>query len=659
MIYYFGNMKVGVLIIVFLISILSVPLFSQRDSIIRITKSIESSKERIQKWNSLTELSWRTGTLDDGIQYANLGIKDAKKHSFLKLEANIRNNLGIIYDYKGNYPLALKHFFKALEIQEEIGDKNGEAYSLSNIGLIYSNEKNWKEALKYHSKSLNIRKDIRLKSGVSSSMNNIGIVYLYQLKYDKALYFFKKSLEIDNQLKDSIALMDGYNNLGICYMNTERYDSALLYLKKSMELRSYFNDELGRLKALNNIATIYEKRGDLKLAKEHFLAVIEDAEELGSIESLAYCYAHLTDISLKENNFENAFKYQTLATRNQDKLTNLGNARKETEIALNYRFSKERELDQIRSQKKELELRKRQEKTRLLLIGTAAILTLIILFSVLLYKRYRRERLLSETIDLQRKMVQEKNEEILDSITYAQRIQRAILPDFQVLKKNLPQHFIYYLPKDIVAGDFYWLQEQDDWKFFAVADCTGHGVPGALMSVLCSNKLNLAVNAFKLNDPGEILNKTRELIIAELSNTDEEVKDGMDISLIAMNAVTNELKWAGANNNCWLISPVDGQLTEFKANKQPIGTHFTYEPFTTHIIPWKKGDLLYMYTDGFADQFGGQSGKKFKTKQFKDLLLANCQLPLDEQQKSIVNAFDSWKGTLEQVDDVTVVGIQL
>lgn len=261
------------------------------------------------------------------------------------------------------------------------------------------------------------------------------------------------------------------------------------------------------------------------------------------------------------------------------------------------------------------------------------------------------EEKLKETLN----EVEEKQKEITDSINYAKRIQEAILPSFDFIKTHLPNSFIYYQPKDIVAGDFYWAEKVDSDFFIAAADCTGHGVPGALVSVVCCNALNRTVNEFKLTDPGKILDKTRELVLESFSKSKEDIKDGMDISLVCING--NTVKWAGANNPLWYYQ--NNELKELKANKQPIGKTDNPEPFTTHTIELQKGDSLYLFTDGFADQFGGPKGKKFKYKQLEDLLVASNDLSINEQHLSLKNALNSWKGNLEQVDDICIIGIKV
>ena len=291
----------------------------------------------------------------------------------------------------------------------------------------------------------------------------------------------------------------------------------------------------------------------------------------------------------------------------------------------------------------------------LIQVGLAMLVVTFIFWNISFRKEVKLRVVAEEKLKETLNEVEEKQKEITDSINYAKRIQEAILPSFDFIKKHLPDSFIYYQPKDIVAGDFYWAEKVGDDFFIAAADCTGHGVPGALVSVVCCNALNRTVNEFKLSDPGKILDKTRELVLESFSKNEADIKDGMDISLISING--NVVKWAGANNPLWYYQNND--LKELKANKQPIGKTDNPDPFTTHTIELKKGDSLYLFTDGFADQFGGPKGKKFKYKQLEELLISTNQLSISSQHEALKNALNSWKGSLEQVDDICIIGIRV
>ncbi len=288
----------------------------------------------------------------------------------------------------------------------------------------------------------------------------------------------------------------------------------------------------------------------------------------------------------------------------------------------------------------------------------------IILGAYILWVYMKAKEKAEVQIEEQKAQIQESHEEIQASIAYAQRIQGAILPSNKIIAQKLPESFVLYQPKDIVAGDFYWMQELDSKIHFAVADCTGHGVPGAMVSVVCNNALNRAVKEFNENLPGGILDKTRNIVIEEFEKSEEDVKDGMDIALCAVKYTDNSNEWsgatleyAGAHNPLWIVR--DGELLETKADKQPIGKFHKQSPFTTHKIELIKGDLIYLLTDGFPDQFGGPKGKKFKYKQLKNLLLEIRDMSMSKQKGKIETVLRQWKGDLEQVDDICIIGVRV
>ncbi|WP_066758875.1 SpoIIE family protein phosphatase [Crocinitomix algicola] len=249
------------------------------------------------------------------------------------------------------------------------------------------------------------------------------------------------------------------------------------------------------------------------------------------------------------------------------------------------------------------------------------------------------------------------NEEILASITYAKRLQTAILPDDKKINRLLPNSFVLYKPKDIVAGDFYWMVEKDDFLYIAVADCTGHGVPGALVSMTCSSALNRSVKEFNLTEPALILDKCLSLIIETFESGDYTVYDGMDISLCRIDRKSNTLQFAGANNHLYYIT--NGEPKELKADKQSVSRFYADRSFTNHEIKFNSEDLFFLYTDGLQDQFGGPKRKKLMPHRVKSFLLENKDLPYEKQRERLVNAYEEWKGELEQIDDICIWGFRI
>ena len=310
-----------------------------------------------------------------------------------------------------------------------------------------------------------------------------------------------------------------------------------------------------------------------------------------------------------------------------------------------------------------------QKKFTIAAIFVALLIAILLFYS---YKSFIKQKKLGVIISKQKQEtedqrdaiqkqhveLEEKTKEITDSINYAKRIQEAILPPLSFVKENLPRSFIFYQPKDIVAGDFYWMEAEEDYSVFAAADCTGHGVPGAMVSVICSNALNRSVREFKLTLPGKVLDKTLEIVLEKFEKSEEEVKDGMDIALCTFEQKTGKLQFAGANNPLWIVRKDSNEIEEYKADKQPIGSYLKHVPFATHETILKEGDTAYIFSDGYSDQFGGKMGKKFKSINFKKLLISIHEKPMNEQCELIKKNFYDWMGHHEQLDDVCVIGFR-
>ena len=308
-------------------------------------------------------------------------------------------------------------------------------------------------------------------------------------------------------------------------------------------------------------------------------------------------------------------------------------------------------------------------------LTTGAVIALVILSGLILivFRSYNQKRKANEIISKQKEIVEHKNKEILDSINYAKYIQNALLPSEKVISDLQVDCFILFKPKDIVSGDFYWIHNNpstistENEVYIAAVDCTGHGVPGALVSVVGNNGLNRCVKEFGIHDTGRILDKLSELVEETFEKSENELKDGMDISLLkiksdtSMSADSNlvHVQWSGANNPIWVIKKDTQLLEEIKADKQPVGKFENRKLFITNQLSFKKGDRLYLFTDGYADQFGGPKGKKFKYKQLEELLLSTANLALKDQKQALEKAFDAWRGSHEQVDDVCIIGISL
>lgn len=634
-------------------------LGGQSDSVSGNNPNKGISDKKVDKLNNESQRLWENSAYTNALKYAKNALLLSRKTGYLKGEADAYNNIGIIHDYQGQYAESLSNYFKALPIQKKIKDEEGLSYTYNNIGLIYSNQGNYKEALKNYNLAVELRKKNNDHTGVSSTYNNIGILHMYAKDYEKALENYFASIKIDSAIHDMNGVGASLSNVGLVYMDLKDYKKAHEYFSKSLSIREQLNDKRGIANSCNNFGTLYQKQKKFKEAKEYLLKGLKIGKQLGSKDLIVYSYQMLYTIEEEIGNKAKAFDYYKLFVTYGDSIVNETNTKQQTEAEMQFKFDQQQAEERSKHEKQELINKQQKQRQYYILWTLVFIIAMILLFMWYLNKQRKIEKAQRIQINDQKQLVEKKNREILDSITYAKRIQTAILPPDKLVKEFLADSFVLYKPKDIVAGDFYWIEPLKGQIIFAVADCTGHGVPGALVSVVCHNALNRSVREFQLLDPAEILNKTRELILYEFQKSDEIVNDGMDISICSLNLDKRILEWSGANSPLWIIKQGEKEIVELKPSKQPIGQFMSYLPFQTTTIPLTKDDTIYLFSDGFADQFGGDLGKKMKAKRMKELFISIQDQTMNQQKKSIEAFFDDWKSNLEQVDDVCIIGLKI
>lgn len=584
------------------------------------------------------------------------------EHNLLNSLASALNSIGFIHNSQGEIPKALEYFHKSMKISKKIGKKDEIASNLINIGYIYKNQGDTSKALEYYNKSLKVYEEIGSKEGVAYNLHNIGVIYSNRGDTPKAMDYYLKSLELREEVGDKRGIANSLHTLGILFNRKGETSKALEYLYKSLKISEDMGSKRNTANTLGSIAKVLLNTGQVTEAKKHATRAMKLAQELGFPENIRNVTGLLSEIYAKENKGMLALEMYQLHILMRDSINNDRNLKASTKQEAKYEYEKQKAIDDLKNEKLIAIEKQEKEKQQILTIATAGSLGLVVIFLIFVFNRLRvtkKQKLVieeqKEIVEIAHHELEEKNQEIMDSITYAKRIQSAILPPDKVVKEYLQDSFILYKPKDIVAGDFYWMEQKNGKVLFAAADCTGHGVPGAMVSVVCNNALNRSVREHGLTDPGEILDKSREIVIQEFEKSDEEVKDGMDIALCSLEK--NILQYAGAHNPLWIIRK--GEVLETKANKQPIGKFDNKEPYTTHSFELQKGDSIYIFSDGYVDQFGGEKRKKFKVKAFRALLLSIQDKSMEEQKIIIDEVFDAWKGELEQIDDVCVIGVRI
>jgi len=503
----------------------------------------------------------------------------------------------------------------------ELQDTSMMTHSAFDLAYAYGDLNKFDLALRSY-REVMVYQLIKDDHSVSATYNNIANIHMKREMYDSALFYFSlaESEAILEHRNDGIAASNLY--LGQAYNKTKEYGKALFHCQKGIKI--FRDNNIIRRQDLcaSCITEAYRGLNDKANAYDALVFEIAIKDSIEKVSSVG-----------KLKNFQSEFQLKLESTRD----------------SLEFAY-----LDELNQTK----IDKQNNRNIFLFIGLA----LSLIFGAFILNRFRITRRQKSIIELQKVEVarqhfelQETHKEITDSITYAKRIQKAILPPHQVVSEVLGNAFVLYQPKDVVAGDFYFVEQSGEDVLFAAADCTGHGVPGAMVSVVCNNALKRSVHEFKLSKPSDILNKTRELVIEEFQKSNEEVKDGMDIALCKVNK--RKLMYSGAHNPLWIIR--DSEIIEFKGDKQPIGNFDAASPFTNHEIELISGDIIYVFSDGYVDQFGGENGKKLKAKNMRRIFLESAKLPIKSQREFLNSEMDKWMGDHAQLDDICVLGVKV
>ncbi len=588
--------------------------------------------------------------------------------------AEMLNNIGVIYQTIGEYEKAIEYFQDNLKIQEEIGDTVNIAASMTNIGNIYYYMGlDYPKALNYYEDALELFKAIGQQNHVANLYNNIGLVYRELNDNGKALENYRKALKIFIELNDKAGIATSQSHIGNIYLEGENYQMALRFSRNALNTYREIGQKSEIASSLRDMGQIYHKQGAYKEALDYLKQSLNMYLEMEKKKEVFDIYKDISDVYRKMGDYQSSLEYYDKYVELKDTTLKEKYLKQISELETKYETEKkERENELLKTktalQETELEAREAElKRSRILIFSFILGFVIISVFSVLLYRQYaakKRANILLEEQNIeirqQRDQIFQQKKEITDSIQYASRIQNALLPPSKELERRISDLFILYRPRDIVSGDYYWMNQKGEKTIIVAADCTGHGVPGAFMSMLGITFLNEIVNKDKLTSPDEILNKLRENVVDALHQTGQEgeAKDGMDIALSVIDMKQMQLEFAGAYNPLYLIR--DDEIRVFKADKMPIGIHREKEAsFTKHTIPIRKDDRLYMFSDGFVDQFGGSKGKKFMSKRFKEVILSIYKQPMKKQKEFLDKTLDDWRGNIEQIDDILVMGMHI
>ena len=616
--------------------------------------------------------------IDSAFVCGNIAFKNAKILKDSSILAETHMLLGYSLEAKGSYKAALQNFIIATDLFKKLKIKSKLAQCYTAMGIVYWYQGFSNKAIEYYKKNISICLEIKDENGMAASYGNIAIIFDERKDLDNALMYYKKALVIFEKNKRPMQMAACLDNMSLVYKQQKEYKTALDFNLRSYNLRESIRDTLGMLASMENLGSIFialKKYDDAIQISER---VVEIANRLGAKEDVKFAYLNLKEAYEAKKDYPAANIILNKLMEVKDSLRNIENANQIAELETKFKTKeKEIELSEVKliQQLRDKENSEQLKRKNYFIIILIVIGVLIVLIGILLLKRFIDKQKIveainkkNEAIEAQKIMIDkayhelsEKNKDITDSIKYAQKIQQAVLPSQKFisdeLKKTHTEHFILFKPKDIVSGDFYWFHKTDKTLFYVTADSTGHGVPGGFMSMLGINLLNEIVIERGVINPGDILNRLREEIVRSLKTDDGYSKDGMDAVVCKIDFEANMLEYATANNPVYLIR--NKELIILPAQKMPVGYSDHMEPFETKTLQINNSDSIYTITDGFADQFGGPKGKKYKYKQLKELLVSISNEPMQRQLSVLNQSFENWKGDLEQVDDVCIIGLKL
>ncbi len=549
---------------------------------------------------------------------------------------------------------------KLIEMAEKLKNTDDLASVYSKMGALFKKVNDIEKSNSYFNKALKIYTQTKKWNGIESCYLNLGVNNSIKLFNDMAVEYFERGLEINKRTGDNHRKSLLLNGMAGVYYNLSNFEKALTFYKEALVYSRKTEDENLSANLNNNIGTVLMEMNRFAEAKPYLIEVYfasrnqKDKTELALFSSfnLAQLYEDLGE-------YKSAMDYMNIYVNMNDSLNNIANTRNLSEIEAKYQNEKKEEQNILLNER----LKNKSMQIYFALGGIAFLMVLAFLIFRGLKEKQKANVALEEKnkiIEEKSLIVEEQHKDITDSIKYAERIQAAILPPEKLWKSILPNSFVFYQPKDILSGDFYWIENSEDFVFIAAADCTGHGVPGALMSIVNYNHLNKAILEKGLTDAGSILDVINDWLTQSLHQSYQEspVRDGMDISLCVIDKRTNRLNFAGAYNSIYILR--DNKIEEITPDKQPVGAFIedNIKPFHNKYVQLNKNDVVYMFTDGYADQFGGEKGKKYKYKQLQALLLEVHAMPFDTQKDLVSTSINDWKGKLEQIDDMLLLGFK-
>jgi serine phosphatase RsbU (regulator of sigma subunit) len=653
-------------LLTFILILISVSVFSKNVNVDSLELASKSTKQDTSVCNALHTLSGHYMTSDyrKAIQYAKTELVLAQKLGDQKRMARSFAFIGTGLYMQGDYDKALTNYINSIKIYELAGDKANQADMANSIGNIYQSMSQFKKALEYYQLSAKLAQESGNEKFTSRAYIGIAVAYDQMKDKSNAEQYYLKSLEIFERLGMKSELTAGYANAGVFYFNNNEIQKAIIYDNKALQLGLELKDNGTVGVIYNNTGDVYAFKKDYLNAIDYYNKALVIAKQLQYKQLMQACYQSLSQVYEKLNNASLALQYHKLLMDIKDSLFTEQNSKQIADINTKYETEKkDKQILQKENQISKQEAQANQHQAQMNILFAGLIILLLVIFFVIrgLRRKQKTNRELgikNQKIETAYKVIEEKKKEITDSINYALRIQQAILPSVSEIKKSLDA-FVLFQPKDIVSGDFYYFENRNAGRsIIAAADCTGHGVPGAMMSMVGMEKLKESIA--NNSTPGNILSGLNVHIKDSLHQSENSTKDGMDMALCVIDHNTKKILYSGANRSMLVIRKGSKEIEEIKSDKTAIGgyTDESFE-FHTHEISANEGDCFYIFSDGYADQFGGFKNKKFSTAKLKDILTIIHEQSMDEQQEYLKLKHDIWRGEEDQTDDVLVIGFRM
>jgi len=577
----------------------------------------------------------------------------------------------------GELELALENYFKAVDIAVDSKNIKNEGIAYISIADVYAMTENFANAEQYYDKSIQILRSTNDSIALASALLNEGDTYYSMGKYEEALRNFEESGPIFKKLNYLVGTAYNLGNVGMIYAKQGKDTQAKQNINEAIGILEELQDYYPISVYLTIMSDIYLKQNDFTAALDYSNRSLELATAYRLKEQIGDAYLQLSNLHEQAGNLREALDYYKNHILYRDSIRNIEAVQQMADLRTDFEVAQKQIEVDLLTQKRE------NQQVINILAGVASVL--IILLAIGIYRRYifikktnvkikaQRDEIQSQRdeveaqrdlLETHRDLVVVQKNEIIESINYARRIQSAMLPTETYFSELLKENFILYKPRDIVSGDFYWIKRVNKFIVLAAADCTGHGIPGAFMSMLGMSYLNEIVLRREITQADVILNELRNQIKYSLRQYGkrDESKDGIDMALCVVDLERMKLQYAGANSPLYLIKKTRGkpELKEIKADLMPLGYYQSKDKsFVNHDIKLDTGDAFYLFSDGFTDQKGGKDNKKFLSKNFKNLLLKIYDQPMIDQKEILEETLSEWMGDHSQIDDILVIGVRV